>query len=42
MAKARGNTRTEPGGSEGFWDRPMLINLLADVLYAAADRRIKL
>jgi len=35
MAKARGNTRTEPGGSEGFWDRPMLINLLADVLLLA-------
>jgi len=35
MAKARGNTRTEPGSGDGFWDRPMLINLLADVLLLA-------
>jgi cell division protein FtsQ len=39
MAKLRGqskgNTRTEPGSAEGFWDRPMLINLLADVLLLA-------
>ena len=36
MAKLRGNskgnTRNESGGGDGFWDRPMLINLLADVL----------
>jgi cell division protein FtsQ len=36
MAKARGNTRTEPGSADGFWDRPMLINLLADLLLLAA------
>lgn len=36
MAKARGNTRTEAGSGDGFWDRPMLINLLADVLLLAA------
>lgn len=35
MAKPRGNTRTEPGGGDGFWDRPMLINLLADLLLLA-------
>lgn len=39
MAKLRGqskgNTRTEPGSADGFWDRPMLINLLADVLLLA-------
>lgn len=39
MAKARGtskgNTRVEPGSGEGFWDRPMLINLLADLLLLA-------
>jgi cell division protein FtsQ len=35
MAKARGNTRTEPGSSDGFWDRPVLINLLADLLLLA-------
>lgn len=39
MAKARGsskgNTRTEPGSGDGFWDRPMLINLLADLLLLA-------
>ena len=36
MAKARGNatgnTRIEAGGADGFWQRPMLVNLLADVL----------
>ncbi len=32
-AKTRGNSRVEPGGADGFWDRPMLINLLADVLW---------
>lgn len=36
MAKARGNIRTEPGSEEGFWDRPVLINLLADLLLLAA------
>ncbi len=36
MAKARGNTRTEPGSEDGFWDRPVLINLLADLLLLAA------
>ncbi|MCF8150433.1 MAG: cell division protein FtsQ/DivIB [Burkholderiaceae bacterium] len=36
MAKARGNTRNEPGGGDGFWDRPVLINLLADLLLLAA------
>ena len=30
--KTRGNSRVEPGGADGFWDRPMLINLLADML----------
>jgi cell division protein FtsQ len=35
MAKARGNTRVEPGSGDGFWDRPMLINLLADLLLLA-------
>jgi len=39
MAKARagskGNTRTEPGGEDGFWDRPKLIDLLADLLFLA-------
>ena len=32
---SKGNTRAEPGGGDGFWDRPMLINLLADVLLMA-------
>lgn len=32
-AKARGNRRVEPGGADGFWDRPMLMNLLADLLW---------
>ncbi|MCF8178392.1 MAG: cell division protein FtsQ/DivIB [Sulfuritalea sp.] len=36
MAKARGNTRVEPGSEDGFWDRPVLINLLADLLLLAA------
>lgn len=39
MAKARGsskgNTRIGPGSGDGFWDRPMLINLLADLLLLA-------
>ena len=30
--KTRGNSRAESGGADGFWDRPMLINLLADTL----------
>ena len=30
--KTRGNSRIEHGSGDGFWDRPMLINLLADVL----------
>jgi cell division protein FtsQ len=33
--KTRGNTRVEPGSGDGFWDRPMLINLLADLLLLA-------
>ena len=33
--KSRGNSRIENGSGEGFWDRPMLINLLADVLLLA-------
>lgn len=36
MARARrtakGNTPLEQDGGDGFWDRPMLINLLADML----------
>ncbi|NJD36401.1 MAG: FtsQ-type POTRA domain-containing protein [Betaproteobacteria bacterium] len=32
MAKAQGNTRNGAAGADGFWDRPVLINLLADVL----------
>ncbi|TRZ99333.1 MAG: FtsQ-type POTRA domain-containing protein [Rhodocyclaceae bacterium] len=39
MTKARGNSkgnsRTEPRRGDGFWDRPMLINLAADVLLLA-------
>ena len=35
MAKQRGNTRIERGSGDGFWDRPMLINLLADLLLLA-------
>lgn len=39
MAKARsgsrGNTRVEPGSGDGFWDRPPLMNLLADLLLLA-------
>jgi len=43
VAKARGNStgkgggngRVENGSGEGFWDRPMLINLLADILLLA-------
>ncbi len=34
--KLRGNSRTEPDSGDGFWDRPMLINLLADLLLLAA------
>jgi len=34
-ASSKGNTRTEAGSGDGFWDRPMLINLLADVLLLA-------
>jgi cell division protein FtsQ len=33
--KSRGNSRVEPRSGEGFWDRPLLINLLADVLLLA-------
>ena len=40
MAKARasskGNTRIGPGSGDGFWDRPLLLNLLADLLLLAA------
>lgn len=32
---AKGNTRAG-GGDDGFWDRPLLINLLADLLLLAA------
>ncbi len=32
---AKGNTRIEAGAADGFWDRPMLVNLLADVLLLA-------
>ncbi len=36
MASLRGNgkgrSRNERGNGDGFWDRPMLINLLADIL----------
>ncbi len=39
MAKARGNSKTngrlERYGNDGFWERPMLIDLLADVLLLA-------
>lgn len=39
MAKARTNAKSgnnlDRGGSDGFWDRPMLINLLADALLLA-------
>jgi cell division protein FtsQ len=34
-SKSRGNSRIENGSGDGFWDRPMLINLLADVLLLA-------
>ena len=34
-ASSRGNIRVEPGSNDGFWDRPMLINLLADLLLLA-------
>lgn len=33
--KATGRSRNERGNGDGFWDRPMLINLLADVLLLA-------
>ena len=39
MAKPQGNGKgrrgNERGGGDGFWDRPLLINLLADVLLLA-------
>ena len=39
MAKARansnGSSRNQRGSGEGFWDRPLLIDLLADVLLLA-------
>jgi cell division protein FtsQ len=39
MAKSRsngqGNSRIEARGGDGFWDRPLLINLLADLLLLA-------
>lgn len=34
-SKMRGNSRIEHGSGDGFWDRPMLINLLADMLLLA-------
>lgn len=34
-ARTRGNTRNGSAGADGFWDRPVLINLLADVLLLA-------
>ncbi len=33
--KGTGKSRNERGNGDGFWDRPMLINLLADVLLLA-------
>jgi cell division protein FtsQ len=33
---SKGNTRVSPGSGDGFWDRPLLINLLADLLMLAA------
>jgi cell division protein FtsQ len=35
-ASSKGNTRVEPGSGDGFWDRPLLINLLADLLLLAS------
>ena len=34
--KSKGNSLVEPRSGDGFWDRPMLINLLADLLLLAA------
>lgn len=37
MAKAKGNSRINANpGSEGFWDRPALMNLASDLLFLAA------
>ena len=33
---SKGNARVEPGSGDGFWDRPVLINLLADLLLLGA------
>jgi len=33
---SKGNSRLAGNGGDGFWDRPVLINLLADVLLLAA------
>ena len=33
---SKGNTRTEPGSGDSFWDRPTLIDLLADLLLLAS------
>jgi cell division protein FtsQ len=35
VAKAPGNSRNGRAGADGFWDRPVLINLLADLLLLA-------
>lgn len=35
MAKVAGNSRNGLGSGDGFWDRPVLINLLADLLLLA-------
>lgn len=32
---SKGNVRVEAGAGDGFWDRPALMNLLADVLFLA-------
>ncbi|MFA7322695.1 MAG: cell division protein FtsQ/DivIB [Dokdonella sp.] len=34
-ANSKANSRQERNGGDGFWERPMLINLLADVLLLA-------
>ena len=33
--RSKGNSRQERNGGDGFWDRPVLINLLADLLLLA-------
>jgi cell division protein FtsQ len=35
VGKAGGNSRNGSAGTDGFWDRPVLINLLADLLLLA-------